>query len=456
MRRTFALFAIALASLAAAAVAVLLRPAVPKPETPPPAPPAASATAGMRVGALLDRLYLPQGQDGTAYLQIDLAADPVPGTNERVPVNAVLILDRSGSMSGVKIVRAREAARALVEALGAEDRLAIVEFSSSASVLVESTAVTPQARSRALEAIQAIEPMGGTNMSAAFSAAAPQLARGAAPGRVNKVFLASDGQANEGVSERGALLQLARRELAGTTLSSFGIGDDYDEDLMSALAAQAGGRARYIASPEILPAAFRAELNRASSLVARDVRVRVEGLSGASVLGVIGFEPDGQWVRLPDFAAGEERRLFVKLALPRGNGRLDLASIDLVFQGANGSLQRASTVAKATFTADASLLAMPATAASAAGAKAEMAQLADQAARFQERGDRQEARARLGTLNRVAANAAMAAPASAAEMKSVAGEYERGVVDIHFAGSPASKRLKEKAFDALRAPVEGW
>src|SRR5581483_1286322 len=91
MRRTFALFAIALASLAAAAVAVLLRPAVPKPP-PPPAPRAASAAAGMRMAALLDRLYLPEDQDGTAYLQIDLAADAAPVGDERVPVNAVLIL----------------------------------------------------------------------------------------------------------------------------------------------------------------------------------------------------------------------------------------------------------------------------------------------------------------------------------------------------------------------------
>ncbi|MGZ6126042.1 MAG: vWA domain-containing protein, partial [Myxococcales bacterium] len=238
MRRTLALFALAFASLFAAAVALHVRPAVPKPAPPPPVPSATLGASGMRLGALLDRVYLPENQDGTAYLQIDLAADPAPAESQRVPVNAVLILDRSGSMSGVKIVRAREASRALVQALGPEDRLAIVEFSSSASVLVESTAVTPQARSRALEAIEAIEPMGGTNMSAAFTVAAPQLARGAAGGRVNKVFLASDGQANEGVSDRGALRLLARRELSGATLSTFGIGDDYDEDLMSTLAAQ--------------------------------------------------------------------------------------------------------------------------------------------------------------------------------------------------------------------------
>jgi Ca-activated chloride channel family protein len=457
MRRTFALFALALASIAAAAVAVLLRPAAPKPPPPPPVPSATSVAApGMRLGALLDRVYLPENRDGSAYLKINLAAGPGAASEQRVPVNAVLILDRSGSMAGVKIVRARDASRVLVQALGPEDRLAIVEFSSLASVLVESTAVTAQARSRALEAIDALQPMGGTNMSAAFALAAPQLARGAAQGRVNKVFLASDGQANEGVSDRGALLRLARRELAGATLSTFGIGDDYDEDLMSTLAAQAGGRARYIDSPEILPEAFRAELNRASSLVARDVRIRVTGLSGASVQRVLGFEADGGWVRLPDFAAGEERNVFVKLAVPPGKGALELASVDLTFQAANGAPQRARTVARATFTADAALLALPPTEAAAAGAKAEMAQLADQAARYQESGDRREARARLGALNRVAAQAAAAVPASAAEMKLAADEYERGVVDIDFAGGAASKKLKQKASDALRAPVAGW
>src|SRR4051812_38894875 len=152
MRRTLALFAVAFVSLAAAALAALLRPAIPKP-VPAPVANLAAAVSGMRMSALLDRLYLPGNEDGTAYLQVDLTAAASSGGKERVPVNAVLVLDRSGSMSGVKMARARDAARALVQALGPEDRLSIVEFSSAASVLVESTPVTAQARSRALEAI---------------------------------------------------------------------------------------------------------------------------------------------------------------------------------------------------------------------------------------------------------------------------------------------------------------
>ena len=456
MRRIVVLFAVAFASLVAALLAPRLRPPARPPVHDPPPPPAAAAAGPMRLGAMLDRLYFQDDRAATAYLEVDLAAGGINAEGARVPVNAVLILDRSGSMSGAKILRARDAANALVQALGPDDRLAIVEFSSTASVLVESTAVTAAARARALAAIEAIEPMGGTNMSAAFAAAAPQLFRGAAQGRVNKVFLASDGRANEGVSERGALLRYARGQLPSATLSTFGIGNDYDEDLMSALAAQAGGRARYIDSPEILPGAFRAELSRASSLVARDVRVRVDGLSGASVQGVLGFEAEGGWVRLPDFAAGEERRVFVKLAIPPGRGVRDLASVELAFQGADGEPRHAATVARATFTSDAALLAQPPTRAAVAAAKAEMSQLAWQAARLQERGDASEARDRLAALNGIAARAAATVPASAAEVERFAHEYQRGVREIREEGGAESKKVKQQVFDQLRAPVAGW
>src|SRR5205085_1093768 len=149
----------------------------------------------------------------------------------------------------------RDAARTLVQALGPDDRLAIVEFSSEASVALTSSAMFPEAKSRAFQVIDSIEPMGGTNMSAAFDVAAPELRRGHAAGRIDKAFLASDGQANEGISDRPGLLRLAMRDFGGATLSTFGIGEDYDEDLMTAFAAQAGGRSRYISSPETLPAA---------------------------------------------------------------------------------------------------------------------------------------------------------------------------------------------------------
>ena len=457
MRRTFALLAVALASFAAAAVAALLRPKPPVADQVRPAPTEVSASRGpVELRAMLERLYLPGDRESSAYLQIDLAAPSDGAERPRVPVNAVLILDRSGSMRGAKIERARDAARALVQALGPEDRLAIVEFSSSASVLFPSTALSPQSRARALAAIERLEAQGGTNMSAAFDAAAPELRSGRARGRVDKVFLASDGQANEGIADRSGLLRVARRDFESATLSTFGVGDDYDEDLMSALAAQAGGRARYIDSPQMLAGAFRAELDRAAALVARGVRVRVTGLSGASVERVFGYEADSGWVHVPDFAAGEERRVLARLTIPAGRGVADLAAVELAFEDARGETRTARTVVQATFSADAALLSRPPTEAAASGARAEMAEVAAQAARYREQGNAREARERLSELGRIARQGAQAAPASAAEIVEMASEYEIGVDAIQSSGDAAAKKVKEKAFDAVRAPAAGW
>jgi len=353
-------------------------------------------------------------------------------------------------MSGAKIERARQAAAALVRSLGSDDRLAIVEFSSDASVLLASTSLNPRERSRALEAVAELHAAGGTNLSGAFDLAAPQLAQGRGGGRVDKVFLASDGQANEGISDRSGLLRLARERFGNATLSTFGIGDDYDEDLMSALASQAGGRARYVDSPEILPGAFRAELDRAAALVARDVRVRVSGLSGASIDRVLGYQADGGWVRLPDFAAGEERRVLVKLTIPPGHGLSEIAAVELSFAGAAGGPgQRVDG-------SDAGLLAQAPTQAAATGASAEMAELAEQAARYKESGDRRAARARLDAVSRIAREAAQAVPASSGELARLKDGYERDVQEIDAPGDAASKKLKARTFDAVRAPVAGW
>src|ERR1700682_2839647 len=109
MGRTLDLFAVPRASLAAAAMAALLRPAALNPADPRPIPVATAAAPGLRMRAFLERLYLPTDRDSNAYLEVDLVADADPAAGRRrVPVNAVLILDRSGSMSGVKMDRARE------------------------------------------------------------------------------------------------------------------------------------------------------------------------------------------------------------------------------------------------------------------------------------------------------------------------------------------------------------
>ena len=478
MRRPAILLVLALVSLTAAAVAeVISRQPVPTPPgpgpvvvvQPPPPPPVVDsaqppvevhAEGPLAVTAKLARQWLdPRG--GAQYLEVDITAAGPASASGKAAVNAVLVIDRSGSMSGPKIEKAREAARQLIRSLDGEDRLAVIDFASDAHLLLPSTAMTAVAKERALGLVSGLIATTGTNMSAALELASPQLRAGRGGGRTDKVFLASDGQANEGVFERGALERLSARNLEGATVSTFGLGDDYDEDLMTALALQAGGRARFIEREAELPEAFRAELARAAAVVARNVKLEVQGSAGAQVERVLGLraESDGT-LRLPDFSAGETRRVLVKLRLPAGNtnnqGAARFAHVSVKCEDAGGKKFQASAEASASYTADARLLAVPAGEAEEWGARAEMADVAQQAVRAQESGNRYEAARQVAELHRVAKEAALARPMAATAMAKAAGGWS-GLLDASGkGGSVEKKRAKQEAYDTVNAPAAGW
>ena len=410
--------------------------------------------AALHVNTQLEHSFLSEKSGGEVYVQVDLAADAASQETHRVPVNAVMILDRSGSMQGVKIERAREAARALIQALGPSDRFAIIDFSSGARVLVPSTEATPAAKESALAMIAAVHAGGGTNLSAAFDAAVPQLSEGRAHSRVDKVFVASDGQANQGISARPALLRLALQDFGAATVSTFGIGEDYDEQFMTQLAVQAGGRARYVSTGADLPQAFAIEFSRATKAVAHHVRLDVRSFKNVRVIHVVGFE--GQNVRLPDIAAGEERRVLVKLSVPPGRGTAELADIELTYRDARGTTQKVSATAQAQYTADTVKLdAQKPSQITWQAAMGEMADSASNALRYQAANEPELAKREQDHLQQLAATAAAAAPAPAAKkLKERAESYGQKLSASGAGVQSERKALSADASEESTRPVE--
>ena len=178
-------------------------------------------------------------------------------------------------------------------------------------------------------------------------------------------------------------------------------------------------------------------------------------MSGARVVRVLGYGADGDAIRLPDFAAGDERRVLVKLALaPSGEGDADVARVALSFADSEGAAHRAETTARGSFTLQPARLALRANEALAHGARAELAELARDAAELKGAGKVEEAR-KLQTRMRYLVNgiAAAAPPAAMPALRKEAESYDVGVNDIQAGGDVASKSVKQKAFDSLRAPV---
>ncbi len=308
MMKTHSLFR----AFAAAAVAVggLVCPAVAAKSTPAP----------LELRVECDRPVLPVGEVQRAIVKIGLRGGRPPREDERPPVNLVIVLDRSGSMSGEKIARAQEAAIEALHRLDRRDLFSLVIYDHEVATLIAPQAPTD---TRWLERqIRGISSRGNTALFAGVSQGAAELRKNLErSGYVHRVLLLSDGLANVGPSspdDLGRLGGALRRE--GIAVTTIGLGDGFNEDLMAALAQRSDGNHYYVAESGDLPRIFAAELGDVLNVVAQRLEITVEFPAGVRAIRSIGREAacrDEQVTfELNQLYGGQEKFLLVEVEVP--------------------------------------------------------------------------------------------------------------------------------------------
>jgi Ca-activated chloride channel family protein len=116
----------------------------------------------LQTHAAIDRSLI--SPDGTAERHLMLTVEAPAGAVRRLPLNLALVLDRSGSMTGEKLERAKEAACFTVRHLTGADRVAVVAYDDEVSIVAPGTPLTPGARTDLLSRITAITTGGSTNL----------------------------------------------------------------------------------------------------------------------------------------------------------------------------------------------------------------------------------------------------------------------------------------------------
>jgi Ca-activated chloride channel homolog len=294
-----------------------------------------------------DRRLVPVGKDQEVVVKIDLESEAGRKPN-RLPLNLAVVIDHSGSMAGAKIEKTKQAAMQLIDQLTPQDNLALVEFDDTVDVLFPSQHVLDR---EALKAqVQRIQPGGSTALYAGVETGGKELLKiESRTDRINRVILLSDGLANVGPSSTSDLKALGRSlSRQGISVSTIGVGDDYNEDLMAGLAEASDANYYYVKDAEKLPEIFAKELGGLQAVTARQVEVVITCADGIEPLDLIGrpekFVDRKTTVEFSSFASGQNRYLFLRCRVKANDAvtQMDLASVKVTYRDEINGSQEAS------------------------------------------------------------------------------------------------------------------
>ena len=273
---------------------------------------------------------------GTAYLQLTITT-PSVGMPQRHPLNISVVLDRSGSMGDEgKIDFAKKALWKLVDQLNSEDILSIVIYDDIVDVL---RAAQPVGRNKYAikHLIDEVYPRGSTNLGGGMVEGFRQVESNLSKEFVNRVVLLSDGLANQGITDPHELDRIARRyRTKCVSLTTMGVGLDYNENLMVGLAKNGGGNYYFIESPRSLASIMNREFNMLSAVLAQNASIELTLGRNVALRDVIGCEyhahADQYVVPLGDLYSNENREFTIELSIPEGSGSCTVATGTLRYE----------------------------------------------------------------------------------------------------------------------------
>jgi Ca-activated chloride channel homolog len=324
---------------------------------------------GMRVSA---RLTSTQILSGARHhdLAVTITA-PSAHSEVRPPLSLAVVIDRSGSMldspESQPLANAKAAAGRLIDQLDSRDAFSIVTYSSGDETVMAMTRATASNKAAAHAAIDAIIADGATCISCGITRGAMELGRTPIRGGLSRMVLISDGQANEGIFERtqpGGLAQLVSETAAhGISISTVGVGLDFDEVTMVQLANVGRGNYYFVEDTQRLDEMFRRELGNLAQTVAADARLVLTDGPGARIEEAYGYPlvRSGDHVIIPvaDLRAGETRKVVLRVAItPAQTGPMTVARVELGWRRvADGVARHATTSARAEVVEDAAAVA---------------------------------------------------------------------------------------------------
>ena len=281
-----------------------------------------------------------------AYVLMEIKTAPTQ-TFTRSPINLCLVLDRSGSMLGAKIDNVKQAVGHVLDGLQPDDYISLVIFNERSLVALPAQHIQDldQLKGR----INGLKAEGGTSMSKGMQDGINELKKHTGPTRISRMVLLTDGQTWEDEADCQHLASEAR--LNNIAITALGVGEDWNETLLDAIARNSTGRADYIDTPDKIITLFQDEMRQLQGVIAAGVKASLrlsKGVEPRQIYRVIPDIIDLSHTALTDRDVNVDlgtidkqtgQTLLIEVLLPvRPAGRYRIAQAELLYTLSGGTL----------------------------------------------------------------------------------------------------------------------
>jgi len=278
-------------------------------------------TKPLKFSASLNNRYYYKNKE--LYLNLEVLADEIKSSNPRTPLNISVVIDKSGSMASKnKLDFVKKAVEYIVDELQYDDYISIIVYDDNVSVLYYSSQVEDKISLK--NEIRKIKSSGYTNLSGGMSEGFRQVEKTFKRGYVNRVLLLSDGLANRGITDRLELINIVKGKSddGGIIISTFGVGNDFNENLMADIANYGKGNYYYINNSSDIPEIFANELKGVRLLASQNTEIKVkfnsEYLSVNKIFGYIyNVNDDELSINLKDIFSGQKKNILIKFDIKK-------------------------------------------------------------------------------------------------------------------------------------------
>jgi len=229
------------------------------------------------------------GEPQLIYMLLEVSPREEKETLPSPPLNICLVLDRSTSMQGDKMDMVKATAIQLLRSLRPEDIFSVVAFSDYAEVIIPAAFNTDKKKQEGR--IQMMQTTGATEIYNGLKAGLQEVRRTVDPSRVNHIILLTDGQT---YGDEKACLELAEDAAAQNIgITGMGIGSEWNDIFLDALASKTGGSSAYISTPKDIQRLLVEKFNALISTYADDVILEFQEQEHVKINYAFRLQPDG-------------------------------------------------------------------------------------------------------------------------------------------------------------------